>query len=120
MDNASFRIAFSEFASTTIYTDTQVTQAGTLAEQLVDDERWGDMRTDAVHLQAAHILTIRKAEIAGGGAGGGGPVSSEAVGSVSVSYDISAIAAAGQMAETSYGRRYLQLARLICAGGSFV
>ncbi len=100
MDSAAFRTEFPEFASTTDYIAASVANCGTIAEQLVSTDMWGDMRTRAVHLVAAHYLIL--------GTFGG----------VATSQDTSQTKQPGYET-TSYGRQFQHLSRLFCAGAIF-
>lgn len=66
---------------------------------------WGSKADDATLYLAAHIATIMK----NGSATPAGPVTSEAVGSVSRSYGVSLVAARENYASTVWGRMYLEL-----------
>lgn len=98
MDSAAFRTEFPAFASTTDYPAATVANCGTIAEQLVSSTSWGDMRTRAVHLVAAHYLIL--------GTFGG----------VSTANDKST----GDYSATSYGRQFQHLSRLYGAGAAYV
>lgn len=115
---ASFRGDFPEFADTTIYSDAQVSlwlNFANLSLQSAQD-RWADFLDIGTELLMAHNIAIS----AKAGAGKvGGPIASKSVGGVSASYDTSAVTieGAGQYNMTSYGVRFLQMARMIGAGG---
>jgi hypothetical protein len=75
---------------------------------------WGDLYDLGVVYLAAHLLLIGHPEIEGPG-----PVQSETVGSVSVSYAVQA-AARGQLGSTMAGREHLRLGRLLGLGAAVV
>jgi hypothetical protein len=72
---------------------------------------WGSAFSFAMALYAAHMLT-QDDRAAESGAASAGPVTSKTAGDLSESYGHSAagqIAADAELAETIYGRRYLQI-----------
>lgn len=120
----SFRVDFPEFASTGTYPDAMVNFWLGLAGKLLDPTRWDDLLDYGTELFVAHNLTLaardQKSATAGGIPGaGGGVVASKAVDKVSVSYDtaLAGIEGAGNWNLTTYGTRYIQLARMVGAGG---
>lgn len=119
-----FRQDFPEFSDTTRYPDSLVTLWLTVGSSLVNECRWGELTNIGIELVTAHHLAIAARDqqaAAGGGIPGqsSGPMSSKAVDKVSASYDTGAasIADAGFWNLTSYGTRFLGLARLMGAGG---
>lgn len=121
---ASFRADFPEFASTTTYPDAMVSVWLAAAGNLLDAARWGALLDLGTELFIAHNLVLgardQKAATNGGtGGAASGVMSSKSVDKVSVSYDTGAgtIEGAGAWNLTTYGVRYLQLARLVGAGG---
>lgn len=124
MDANQFRSDFPEFSDTTRYPDSLVTLWLTVGSSLVNECRWGELTDIGIELVTAHHLAIAARDqqaAAGGGIPGqaSGPMSSKAVDKVSVSYDTGAasLSDAGFWNLTSYGTRYLGLARLMGAGG---
>ncbi|WP_250481894.1 DUF4054 domain-containing protein [Caballeronia sp. NCTM5] len=124
MDANQFRSDFPEFSDTTRYPDSLVTLWLTVGSSLVNECRWGELTNIGIELVTAHHLAIAARDqqaAAGGGIPGqaSGPMSSKAVDKVSVSYDTGAasLSDAGFWNLTSYGTRYLGLARLMGAGG---
>jgi hypothetical protein len=72
---------------------------------------WGSAFSYAMALYAAHLLT-QADRAAAGLAGTSGPVTSKTAGDLSESYGNSAagqVAADAELAETSYGRQYIQI-----------
>jgi hypothetical protein len=127
MDLAQFRSDFPEFTSIVKYPDNLVTYWSDLATNFVDPVRWGNITSKAIELVTAHYLVIAQSNIASeavGGPSGGttGTISSKSVGSVSIAFDstIASERAAGHWNQTSYGRQYIHLARMIGMGCKWV
>lgn len=123
MDVAKFRTDFPEFADATRYTPTMLTFWSGMGEKLISSDKFGDLYTQAVELFTAHNAALaadnRSATTSGASPGqAGGVVASKAVGSVKVSYDTAAAMEtnAGHWNQTTYGRQYIRLARLIGQG----
>lgn len=124
MDAATFRQDFPEFSDTTTYPDGSVDFYLALGVKLLPECRWQDLLDYGLELFTAHHLVLstrdQKAEAAGGMPGAmTGPQSSKAVDKVSVSYDTASatLEDGGFWNLTTYGVRFLQLARMIGAGG---
>jgi len=120
----TFRQAFPEFASTSDYRDGQITFWMTLAGNLLNADRWGDMLDLGTMLYVAHHLALGTRDQQTAQAGGvpgmvNGPQSAKAVDKVSASYDTGAVAleGGGFWNSTMYGIQFLQLARYAGAGG---
>lgn len=123
MDSATFRTDFPEFSDTTRYPDSTINFYISLGKQLNSEERFGTFWFYAIELFTAHNLVLFANNIASSSAGGipgsiGGAVSSKSVGSASVSYDSSNSSEkdAGIYNQTSYGRQYIHLTRLLGQG----
>jgi len=123
MDIALFRTDFPEFADGARFPNSTINFWSGLGEQLISEDRFGGMYTQAVELFTAHNIVLAAGNVAASTAGGlpggsSGPVSSKAVGSVSVSYDNSGVMlpSAGHWNQTTYGRQYIQLVRLLGSG----
>lgn len=121
---ASFRADFPEFTSNTAYPDATVAFWLGLAGKMLSADRWGDLTDYGIELFVAHNITLaardlKTADAGGFGGSGAGVTSSKTVDKVSVSYDTAAatIEGAGNWNLTTYGTRYIQLARLVGAGG---
>ncbi|MDR0653305.1 MAG: DUF4054 domain-containing protein [Synergistaceae bacterium] len=116
-----FRSAVPAFANVNDYPDARVQFWLNLAQKMLSGARWGSIYEEGVYLYAAHYLTVEGVAGSASGDGGSGAVSSESqsIGdtSFSVTYDTSGYAGAGQMASTKYGQQYLDLVRIIGAGG---
>jgi hypothetical protein len=121
LNNDGFRKVFPEFGKVETYPDIAVNFWLGLARSQMSIERWGDAYDMGLCLYAAHNLVLSKRNAGVGGPGGGpaGPMTSKSVGGASASYDVSATltAGAGEWNLTSYGQRWLRLARMAGAGG---
>lgn len=124
MTPSQFRQDFPEFASTTDYQDAQVSFWIGQAARLLPADRWEDSLDLGTELFTAHHLAIGRRDQIAAQAGGipgmvSGPQSSKTVDKVSVSNDASlvSLADAGYWNATSYGIRFLQMARYVGAGG---
>lgn len=124
MDATTFRRDFPEFANLTQYPDGAVNFWLSLAATLLPADRWSDLLGYGQELMAAHHLAIAARDQATATAGGTpgavtGPQTSKAVDKVSASYDTASVSLsdAGFWGMTSYGIRFLQLARIVGAGG---
>ena len=118
MDNSTFRSHFPEFTDVTAYPDSVITFWSGIAEQRIIQRRWEDLYDHGVELATAHYVTLATINAAAPGQTGG-LVSSEGAGGVSVSFDTGAVALkdGGNWNQTSYGRMFLELARICGSGG---
>lgn len=122
---AQFRTLLPAFSDSSVYTDDTLNINLTLTASMLDVNRWADWRPLGMALMVAHFMSLdeRENRIAkrGGvpGTGSVGILSSKSIGSVSAGYDVSAGTElnAGHWNMTSYGRRYIHMARLVGAGG---
>lgn len=119
-----FRSDFPEFIDATKYPDSLIQMWLTVATSLVNSDRWVELTNIGIELVTAHHLTIALRDQTAAAVGGvpgvmTGPTSAKAVDKVSTSYDTGAamLDGAGFWALTSYGIRYLTLARMMGAGG---
>lgn len=94
------------------------------AKLMLNADRWGDALDMGVSLYVAHNLALQMTAARAGANGAApgassGPVASKSVDKVSVSYDTGAatLTDAGAWNLTTYGVRFLQLARMFGAGG---
>ncbi|USE78842.1 DUF4054 domain-containing protein [Cupriavidus gilardii] len=124
VDVAQFRQDFPEFSDTTKYPDAVVQFWLTVSVSLVNPCRWGVLTDQGIELCTAHHLVLAARDeqaVAVGGIPGQmtGPLSSKSVDKVSAGYDTGAatLDGAGFWALSSYGIRYLTLARMFGAGG---
>lgn len=83
-----------------------------MAESRTNSTYYGENRSDAVALRAAHFLTVNEAANASDGESMG-PIASKSEGDLSVSYGklSSGAGADSDLASTSYGRQLLGLRR---------
>jgi len=121
---AQFRSDFPEFSNTTTYPDTSVSLWMTVATSMVNACRWMELTDIGIELVTAHHLVLEKRDsdaVAAGGTPGEikGPTTSKSVDKVSVGYDSNAVALsdAGFWNLTTYGVRFLTMARMMGAGG---
>ena len=123
--NDSFREDFPEFSDKIVYPESQVTYYRTFGDKmLVNPLRWGNVRDNGLELFMAHHLSLEAGAQASAkrGAPPGvqtGAVSGKTVGPVGVTYDTSAGLEidAGHWNLTIYGTRFINLAKMIGAGG---
>ncbi len=118
-----FRASLSAFADPTYYPDGDVQFWLTIAGNLVNPDRWGDLAPFGVMLATAHYLTmagLSRMEAEAGGIGGlrAGPIASEHGDKVGVSFDTQSAVeeGAGHWNMTTWGKQYIALARLHGAG----
>lgn len=121
---SQLRSDFPEFADTSQYPDAIVQTWLIVAASLVNADRWMELTNIGIELVTAHHLALsardQKAAAVGNVPGTmTGPTASKSVDKVSTSYDTSAASldGAGFWSLTSYGMRYLSLARMMGAGG---
>lgn len=124
MDAPTFRANFTEFSDAAKYPDTLVDLWLGVGASLVNSARWCAMYDMGLQLCTAHHLVLSSRDEAAAAVGGvpgelTGPTASKSVDKVSVSYDTGAAALtdAGFWNLTSYGVRFLTLARMMGSGG---
>lgn len=124
MDVATFRQQFTEFSDAAKYPDPLVSFWLDVVTRMVRPERWADLLDVGLGLALAHhlVLAVRDQGSAQAGKVPGtvlGMQTSKSVDTVSVSYDVSAVTeeGGGFWNMTSYGVRFLGMARLFGAGG---
>ena len=124
MDIAAFRAALPEFADTAVYPDSLVLIWSNVATSFVNEARWAEVYDTGIYLVTAHHLVLGERDSLTAQVGGTpgqvtGPLSAKAVDKVSASYDTGAavIDGGGFWNLTTYGIRYLSLARIFGAGG---
>ncbi len=122
----TFRSDFPEFANVANYPTSMINFWAVLGDKMLNEDRWGDLRTHGLELFVAHNITLQAQGIAdaaaGGIPGGGGLVASQSAGSVSVSMDTTSGAEqdGGNYNLTTYGKQFLRLSRIVGMGGVFV
>uniref|UniRef100_C6BBS7 Putative bacteriophage protein n=1 Tax=Ralstonia pickettii (strain 12D) TaxID=428406 RepID=C6BBS7_RALP1 len=121
---ANFRQDFPEFGSTTTYPNSSVSFWMGIAVSLVNPDRWGVLTDQGIELVTAHHLVLAQRDQAAAAVGGvpgevKGPTASKSVDKVSVSYDTGAVALtdSGFWNLTTYGVRFMTIARTMGAGG---
>ena len=121
---ASFRATLPEFANTSVYSDAQVGFWLVEAGMMLPAARWGDVLDMGITYRTAHNLALARRDAIATQAGGVpgnvlGIETSKAVDKVSKSSDANSVAVtgAGLWNSTSYGIRFVQLARMVGAGG---
>lgn len=132
---ATFRADFPEFGSLAMFPENVLNYYIALGGMLLNQRRWGTPSETAtspptkkydfgLELFVAHHVTLEKQAMdaasagAAPGTGQGGAVASKSVGPASVSYDTSGAADldAGHWNQTLYGRRFINLARIVGIG----
>lgn len=120
---ASFRVDFTEFASTTIYPDSEVNFWLGVAVKLLDPLRWSTMLDPGIELFTAHWLVIERMnrkEATNGNIPGTarGMLTGGGVDKVNFSYDTSSVSEldAGHWNLSNYGMRFIHFARMFGAG----
>lgn len=122
---AQFRTDFPEFADSTLYPNALITTWLTVVAALITNTlAWGTLLTLGQELAVAHYLVLAARDLAAAAAGTPpgqvqGLQTANAVGEVSVSYDVASVSFvdAGFWNATTYGLRLYQLFRVIGAGG---
>ncbi len=124
MDPTQLRTDFPEFSDTTVYPDAVIAFQISMATMLLPADRWGDMLNYGIELWVAHnlVLAAQAADDVSIGNTPGemtGPTSAKAVDKVSVGFDTQAasLTDGGYWNLTRYGVQFLQLARMMGAGG---
>lgn len=124
MDIATFRQNFTEFSDTAKYPDALVTFWLGVVTKMLRSDRWADLLDVGLGLALAHhlVLAVRDQGSAQTGKVPGavqGVQTSKSVDTVSVSYDVSTVTneGGGFWNMTSYGVRFLGMARMVGSGG---
>lgn len=124
MTPATFRTDFPEFASNALYPDAQITFWLNLGVKLLPECRWQDLLDAGLELFTAHNLVLERQAQASAATGAppgvaAGMVSAKSVDKVSVNYDTASAmeADAGHWNTTTFGQRFIRLARMVGAGG---
>ncbi len=120
---ASFVVDFPEFADATLYPVGQINFWLTAASLLLPVARWTTLLDLGTELYVAHNLVIERkaqAEAANGAPPGvsTGPIANKSVDKASVGYDTTtaSVEDAGHWNLTTFGTRFISLARMVGAG----
>ena len=120
---ASFRANFPVFADPAAYPDAVVQFFIDLAYMLLSAQRWGALLDTGVQFYLAHNLLLERAAQLAAEASAvpgtpQGPQSSQSAGPLSMSWDTGSAAEkeGGTYNQTTYGQRYIRLARLVGMG----
>lgn len=116
---AQFRLDFPEFADTVKYPDPMVTFWLNYAALMLNADRWATALNFGIELMTAHQVALAARNLTGTPGAILAPQSAKSVDKVAVSYDTSAVRLenAGHWNGTSYGIQFIQLARMMGAGG---
>ena len=124
MTPATFRANFPEFSCTQDYPDSTIEFWFTVADGLLNPERWANLYEYGTQLIVAHHLAIASRDQQAAHSGGipgtvQGVQSSKSVDKVSVSYDTKAVTNENEAFwnMTTYGIRLSHLSRMVGAGG---
>ena len=119
---AEFILAFPEFDD---FDETEVENALSLSGRLLSESAWGDFYADAIGLDVAHNLTIRRMQVDSDPnkalIAAAGPLSSASAAGASASFGAVGISSTDKgvnwYLKTSYGQRFLALRdQVMCPG----
>lgn len=124
IDESSFRLNMPMFASVEDYPSAQFNFYLKLGVKLLPEQRWDDLLDDGYTFFVAHYLTLYARSMLMADLGGdvgkvAGNETSKSVDGVSKSMDVSSISLedGGHWNQTTWGIQFLQLARMVGAGG---
>lgn len=124
MDAAAFRQVLPEFKDQAVYPDPVIGFWLDLADKLLPLDRWCELHEQGMAFYVAHHLVLGKRDQEAVDVGGiqgevKGPTTAMSVDKVSAGFDTGAVSldGAGFWNMTTYGIRFLTLARCIGAGG---
>lgn len=124
LSESSFRESMPMFADTDLYPVAQFNFYLNMGKKLLPESRWDDLLDEGLTFFVAHYLTLylrsMDAVDIGGDAGQViGNETSKSVDGVSYSVDVSSVSLtdAGQWNQTTFGIQFLQMARMVGAGG---
>lgn len=124
LTESSFRESMPMFADVNAYPSSQFNFYLNYGVKLLPEKRWDDLLDEGLTFFVAHYLTLYKRTMSAAliGADTGkvvGNETSKSVDSVSKSMDVSGVTLddAGQWNQTTWGIQFLQLARMVGAGG---
>lgn len=124
LNESSFRESMPMFVDTGLYPSVQFNFYLNMGKKLLPESRWDDLLDEGLTFFVAHYLTLYQRGMLASDVGGDvgkvtGNETSKSVDSVSKSMDVSSVSLtdAGQWNQTTFGIQFLQLARMIGAGG---
>ena len=124
LSESFFRESMPMFADVSLYPSAQFNFYLNMGEKLLPESRWDDLLDEGLTFYIAHYLTLYERSMLASDVGGDvgkvvGNETSKSVDSVSKSMDVSSVSLtdAGHWNQTTFGIQFLQLARMIGAGG---
>lgn len=124
IDESSFRLNMPMFANVDDYPSTQFEYYLRLGVKLLPERRWDDLLDDGLTFFVAHYLVLNQRAMLAADIGAdpgkvAGNETSKSVDGVSKSMDVSSISLedGGHWNQTTFGIQFLQLARMVGAGG---
>lgn len=124
LSESSFRESMPMFADVSLYPSAQFNFYLNMGKKLLPESRWDDLLDEGLTFYIAHYLTLYERSMLASDVGGDvgkvvGNETSKSVDSVSKSMDVSSVSLtdAGHWNQTTFGIQFLQLARMIGAGG---
>lgn len=124
IDESSFRLNMPMFASVADYPAAQFEYYLKLGVKLLPERRWDDLLDDGLTFFVAHYLVLNQRAMLAADIGADpgkvtGNETSKSVDGVSKSMDVSSISLedGGHWNQTTFGIQFLQLARMVGAGG---
>lgn len=124
LSESSFRESMPMFEDVSLYPSAQFNFYLTMGKKLLPESRWDDLLDEGLTFYVAHYLTLYQRSMLASDVGSDagqvvGNETSKSVDSVSYSVDVSSISLtdAGHWNQTTFGIQFLQLARMIGAGG---
>lgn len=118
-----FRLAFPEFTSLVTYPSATIDFWASVADDMLNTERWGDRLDYGKKLFVAHHLVMAIRNQASSAPGQSeGVIGSQSAGPLSVSFDTTAVReeGAGFYNLTSYGTLFWKMAKIVGIGGAHV
>lgn len=124
IDESSFRLNMPMFANVDDYPSAQFEYYLRLGVKLLPERRWDDLLDDGLTFFVAHYLVLNQRAMLAADIGAdpgkvAGNETSKSVDGVSKSMDVSSISLedGGHWNQTTFGIQFLQLARMVGAGG---
>lgn len=124
LNESSFRESMPMFADTDLYPAAKFNFYLNMGKKLLPESRWDDLLDEGLTFFIAHYLTLYQRSMDAADMGGDagqvvGNETSKSVDSVSYSVDVSSVSLtdAGHWNQTTFGVQFLQMARMVGAGG---